>query len=175
MSSPEVDWVLDQFATVVTEVANTHSLGNGDDVVLKRVDRDESEVLEDGVRELSNELKQGCYVGATLADVANDPIGTEYDHSREAVVGIRLVGLHSSEFGHVDPDGVDGVPWQNGDDGLVDRVRSALLSQRTWPAAGDPNVSYTHLELQNEAPQSSNYQDYYRWDADIVFQGFEEL
>jgi len=175
MSNPEVDWVLAQLASVVTDVGNNYTARNGDPVTVKRVDRDESDVLEDGVRDLENELQQGCYLGATLADVVSDPIGTEYDHAREAVVGLRVVGLHNSEWGHVDEDGTDGVPWRNGSDGLVDRVRTALLSERTWPDAGGANVSYTDLQFTNESPQSSNYQDFYRWDVDVVFDGFETL
>lgn len=171
MSSPEVEWTLGQLADVVTSVDADYG------ATLQRVDRDETEILERNVRELTPKLEKACYAGATLADVVSDPIGTEYDHDREAVVGLRVVGLTSEggEWGHVDPGGTDGVPWHNGSDGLVDRIRTALLAERTWPGAGGPNVSYTHLSLQNEAPQSSDWGDYYRWDVDVVFEGYEEL
>lgn len=169
MTSPEVEWVLDQLADVVDAVDSEY------DATVKRVDRDESEILEDDVRKRSGELEAGCYVGARLADVASDPIGTEYDHSREAVVGVRILGLHHSEYGHVDPAGEDGVPWQDGSGGLVDRVRAALLDARTWPDAGGPDVSYTHLQLANESPLSSDYKDLFRHDLDVVLRGFEEL
>ena len=54
-------------------------------------------------------------------------------------------------------------------------VRRAILRARTWPGAGRPNVSYTDLQLVNQAPQSDNYADYYRWETDVAFDGFETL
>jgi hypothetical protein len=79
--------------------------------------------------------------------------------------------LHESKFGHVDPDGGAGVPWEE----LKQRIRSALYDGRTFPDAGRTNVAFTDLQLVNDAPQSSNYQDYYRWDVDVLFDGFEDL
>ncbi|PSP80168.1 hypothetical protein BRC81_02970 [Halobacteriales archaeon QS_1_68_20] len=179
MSAPEVEWVLDQLGSVVDSVATDYTLQNGDSVELKRVDRDESRVYEGSqtldmstpIRDREGELQDAAYVGARLADVASDPVGTEYDHAREAVVGLRLEGLHHGKYGHVDPDGDEGVPWEE----LKQRVRNALLAQRTWPNAGRTDVSYTDLRLTNEAPQSAQYGDYYRWDVDVLFNGFEDI
>jgi len=159
--SSEVDWVLDQLGSVVGSLT----------VPLKRVNRDESRILEDSIRSRSGEFRKANFVGATLADVSSTPIGTEYDHQREAVVGIRVEGLHSSQHGYVDPDGVDGIDF----DELVQRIRDALLAERTFPDAGRTDVSYTDLQLANEAPQSSLWEDYYRWDADILLSGYENL
>lgn len=164
MSSPEVDWTLTQLGSVVGSVTTP----------LRRIDRDESTILDGDVRDHTADLKKANYVGATRADVSNDPVGTEYDHRREVVVGLRIEGLHHSEWGHVDPAGSNGIPF--GDDGgLVDKIREALLAERTYPAAGGNGVTYTDLRLQNEASQSNNYQDYYRHDVDVVFRGYESL
>lgn len=171
MSSPEVDWVLDQWTSVVTWAANNYTLSNGDPVQLERVDRDDSQLLEGGIRSRTGELQEAVYAGATLADVANSPIGTEFDFDREAVVGVRIEGLHHSEFGHVDPDGANGVPWSD----LVAQLRDAILSERVRPGGEPSGVEYHHLTIANEAPQSSNWADYYRHDFDVVFQGYEEL
>ncbi|WP_135806211.1 hypothetical protein [Halorussus marinus] len=165
MSSPEVDWVLAQLGSVVGSLT----------VPLRRVDRDESTILDGDIRSRTEDLQQANYVGATLADVATEPRGAEYNLSREAVVGVRIEGLNHSEWGHVDPDGSEGIVWQNGDTGLVDRIRSTLLAERTWPDAGGTDVSYTHLEVANQAPQSELYADYYRYDFDVVFDGYEDL
>ena len=160
----EVDWVLTQFGSVVGSLT----------APLKRVDRDESEILEGNIRKRKGDLKDANFVGATFADRVPTPIGTEYDHAVEAVVGVRIEGLHHSEWGHVDPDGVEGIPF--GDDGgLVDRIRDAILVERRYPDAGGTNVTYTNLTVTNEASQSSNYADYYRYDFDVVFDGFEDL
>jgi hypothetical protein len=161
MSAPEVDWVLSQLGSVVGSTTTP----------LKRVDRDESTILDGDVRTRAGELKDANFVGATLADVANTPIGTEYDHDREAVVGVRIEGMHYSEWGHVDPDGAGGISWEE----LVSRIRDALLAERTFPDAGAADVSYTDLRITNEAPQSDNYADYYRRDFDVVFNGYEDL
>ncbi|MFC4549381.1 MULTISPECIES: hypothetical protein [Halorussus] len=164
MSAPEVEWVLTQLGSVVGSLTTP----------LKRVDRDESKILDGSIRSRTAELEKANYVGATLSDVTSQPIGTEYDHSREAVVGVRIEGLTHREFGYVDPNGSSGIPFDN-DGGLVSRVRDALLVERTYPNAGGANVTYTDLRITNEAPQSSNYADYYRTDFDVVFNGYEDL
>lgn len=164
MSAPEVDWVLSQLGSVVGSLTTP----------LRRVDRDESRILDGDIRKRTAELEKANYVGASLADVSSTPIGTEFDHDREAVVGVRIEGLHHSQWGHVDPSGSDGIPF--GDDGgLVDRIREALLAERTYPSAGGSGVTYTHLEIANEAPQSSDYEDYYFHSLDVVFHGYEDL
>jgi hypothetical protein len=179
VTSSEVEWVLDELAAVVTSVANDYSLDNGDDVVIKRVDRGNARIYEGDqtvdmttpIRSRSGELRSGIFVGAESADVSQDPIGTEYDLDVERVVSLRVEGLHHSEWGHVDPDGAAGVPWRE----LKDRVRSELYDARTYPDAGRTGTSYTHLLLTNEADLSSEYTDFYDWRADVAFDGFESL
>jgi hypothetical protein len=164
VSSPEVDWTLTQLGSVVGSLTTP----------LKRVDRDESHVLDGDIRSRKEDLQKANYVGSTLADVSSVPVGTEYDHRREAVVGVRIEGLHHSEWGHVDPAGSNGIPFDN-DGGLVDKIRDALLAERTYPAAGGQGVTYTDLRITNESPQSSTYGDYYRHDFDVLFTGYETL
>jgi hypothetical protein len=164
VSSPEVDWTLSQLGSVVGSLTTP----------LKRIDRDESTILDGDIRSRTAELEKANYVGASLVDVSSSPIGTEYDHSREAVVGVRIEGLHHSQFGHVDPSGSDGIPFGD-EDGLVDRLRDALLVERTYPDAGSTDVTYTDLQVVNEAPQSNTYGDYYRHDFDVLFTGYETL
>ncbi|MEA5387123.1 hypothetical protein VB779_08680 [Haloarculaceae archaeon H-GB11] len=159
--SSEVEWVLDELSSVVAAVSEP----------LVRVNRDTSELLEDSARSMTGDLTDANFVGATLADVSSTPIGTEYDHRREAVVGVRIEGLHHSEWGHIDPDGVEGIAF----DSLVNQIRDALLAQRTFPDAGGTDVSYTDLRIENEAPQSANYSDYFRHDLDVRFVGYENL
>ncbi|KZX49297.1 hypothetical protein [Haloarcula sp. K1] len=181
--SADVDWVLDQLASVVDSVATDYSITNQDgtasDVVIKRVDRDDAQVYEGSqsvdmttpITERTGELQTGCFIGATQASGAEEPIGTEYDLDIEHVVGLRVEGLHESQFGHVDPAGEDGIPF----DELKHRIRMALYNGREYPSAGRSNVSFTHLQLTNPAPQSDDWQHYFRWDVDVVFDGFEDL
>ncbi|NHN40540.1 hypothetical protein G9C85_02660 [Halorubellus sp. JP-L1] len=182
MTAPDVEWVLNRLGAVVDSVSTDYSLAtefNEDPVRLRRVDRDNSRLydgsdtldMSEPLHKRQGALEAGCYVGAANVDVAQSPIGTEFDLDVEHVVGVRLEGLHASKAGHVDPEGADGVPWEV----LKQRVRSALYDQRTWPDAGHASVDFTHLMLANQADTSSNWRDFYRWDVDVVFSGFEAL
>jgi len=174
--SSERDWVLEQFADVATTIASEHTLENGDPVELRRVNRDESRILEQAVGSIRGELQSAVFVGATHVDTVREPIGTEYDAEREVVVGVRVTGLTSSKYGHIDPSGEQGIPFDDANGGLVQRLKDALWSERTWPAAEpDESVYYQDLELQNEANTSQQYADFYRADWDVVFSGYEEL
>jgi len=174
--SSERDWVLEQFADVATTVASEYTLQSGDPVELRRVNRDESRILEQAVDSIRGELQQAVFVGATHVDTVRDPIGTEYDAEREVVVGVRVTGLTSSKYGHIDPSGQEGIPFDDADEGLVQRLKEALWSERQWPAAEpSEDVYYTDLELQNEANTSQQWADFYRADWDVVFSGYEEL
>lgn len=161
--NPEVEFVLDAIDSNYGEAL--------EDVPLKRVDRDNSDILEDDVHTRTGKLEETNFVGARFADRSPTPIGTEYDHRIEAVVGVRIEGMHHSEYGHIDPDGVEGVDW----DELVRKIRRAILTERKFPDVGRSDTGYTYLSLANEVDTSSEYADYYRYDMDILFFGFEEL
>lgn len=172
----ELDWVLDQFAAVADDVESEYTLESGDPVVLERVNRDESRILEQPPGDIHGELQKGVFVGATHVDTVRDPIGTEYDADREVVVGVRVVGLTHRKYGHIDPSGVDGIPFDAPDNGgVVQRLKDALWSERMWPDAGPSDVYYTDLELANEANTSEQWADVFRADWDVVFDGYEEL
>jgi hypothetical protein len=158
--------VLDHLQPVVDAQPDAHPL--------KRVNRDESRILEGDIRDRTGELKTANFVGAAHVDHEAAPIGTEYDLDVEDVVGIRIEGLHHSEWGHVDPAGTDGVVF-SGDPGLVQEIKAALYDARTFPDAGRASVNFTDLRLTNHAPQSHLWADAFRYDVDVVFQGFEEL
>jgi len=185
VTHPSVEWVLDQCASVVTDVEAAYSrdVPNGTPpVAVRRVARDTSRIwdgdgtldMETPLRDRTGALEKGVYIGARHADTSEEPIGTEYDLDKEVVVGVRLEGLSAhGQAGHVDPDGAEGVPW-SGPDGLVRRVKAAIYAGREYPDA-DPDVGFTHLSLANEANQSANYSAYFRTDFDVVFDGFESL
>ena len=167
MSNPTVEWVLDQLQPVVDAQPADHPL--------KRVDRDASQVLEGDIRERTGELKTANFVGAAHVDHEEEAEGPEYNLRVEDVVGVRIEGLHHSEWGHVDPDGAKGAAF-DGEGGLVQQLKSALYEARTFPDAGRLAVDYTHLELTNHAPQSHLWSDYFRYDFDVVLaEGYEDL
>jgi len=167
VSNPAVQWVLDQLQSVVDAQPADHPL--------KRVNRDESRILEGDIRDRTGELRDANFVGAAHVDHSEEAEGPEYDLNVEDVVGIRIEGLHHTEWGHVDPDGVDGVVF-SGDPGLVQDIKMALYDARTFPDAGRSSVEYLHLELTNHAPQSHLWSDYFRYDVDVILaNGYESL
>jgi len=142
----------------------------GSEPPLEIVDRDDAE-FESGRRSRSGELTQANIVSIASVDDDSTAIGTEYDHSVERICGVRIEGLHHSEWGHIDPDGREGAPWRS----LVRIVRRAILRARGYPDPGTPDIGYTDLRLVNGVDQSQNYGDYYRYDVDVIFDGFERL
>jgi len=172
VTHPAVDWVLDTI--------ETHwPAGSYSDIPLERIDRDNSELLDGSVTSHTEDLEAGNYVGASYADRAQTPIGTNYDLDLEVVVGVRIEGmLRGDNYGFINPDASvppatagDPVPWTP----LVDAIRAAIYTGRKFPDTGRTNVDFTHLLITNEAPQASDYGDYYRHDFDVVFDGFETL
>jgi len=166
MTAPEVQWALEQLGSVVGAIT----------APLKRVNRDESRILEDDVRSRTGELREANFVGVTLADRNSTVIGTRYDHFVETTLGIRIQGLHYSEYGHIDDSGAEGIPWTTASrQGLVGRCQDAILGARSFPDAGDAATTYTTVIEGNPAMLSSNYADAYRRDLEFRLEGFEEL
>jgi len=161
MITPEGEWVLDQFQSVdVSDYGAT----------LTVVDRDNSDVLEgNNIRSRKTDLQDAVYVGAGTADRSREAIGTDADYDTEVTIGVRIEGLHTDEFGDVDPGGSDGIPFGT----LVDRLQDAIDTNLSYPTIpnGDHN---THVLIQNEVPQPFNYADYYRYDFDAVVHKYED-
>jgi len=184
MTYAEVEWVLDRLGDVVDVIRfGDYALRDNGPVVLKRVDRDDSGTY-DGSADLDmseplhsrkESLEKGIYVGATLADRDFTPAGTEYNHQAEAVVGLTVEGLtvRGGNYGHVDPDGEIGAPF----DVVVRRIRRALLAAdaRSYPDPGVPHVAYHDLIQTSDDPQSDQFRDFYRWQGDVAFRGYESL
>ncbi|WP_135830639.1 hypothetical protein [Halorussus halobius] len=179
---PAVDWTLDQLASVVDDVESTYTLDSGDSVRVKRVDRDNSVVYEGSesvdmtqpLHKRKAQLKTGCFLGASYVDSGGSLAGTEPLRETDVVVNVRVEGMTERKYGHVDPSGADGVPFSNGDTGLVDRVTDALWSKLQYPGVDDSRVSYRYLEV-DEDPQSVDWQDFYRASLDVTFHGYEQL
>lgn len=174
MTHPAVQYVLDK-------IKANWSAGNYADIPLERIDRDNSEQLDDNIRAHTEELQSDNYVGASFANRENNPIGTEYDHDIGITVNVRIEGLHKSEYGKVDPSASlppatanDPIPFA-GPTALVGEIRDTILAERTFPDTGVADIDYTNLVVSNEAPLSYEYGDYYRHDMDIIFEGYEEL
>lgn len=186
MTAEEVKYVLDELGAVVDDVAGeytvTHNDGSTSPAQIKRVDRDNSLLYDHigtldmtlSMEDLKNDLEKGNYVGARFADRDSSYIGTNPNLDTESVVGVRIIG-YSGGFGHVDPLGEDGVPFQGTDDALVERCMAALRDGLEFPDAGRTDVAFTHLTITNESPVMAAWQDFHRYDMDVIMSGFEEL
>lgn len=161
--SSETDWLLGAIKTNWPEASFPSNL--------TRVNREESELLEEGIRSRKGELTKSNFVGAALATRTPTPVGTEYDHDLEAVVDVRIEGLDHAEWGHIDPAGQEGYVWKN----LINNVREAILVDRTWPGVGRANTTYHSLTIESKTDRSSNYRDFYDYRFSVRFHGYETL
>jgi hypothetical protein len=149
---------------------------------LWRVDRDNALIYDGGgtfdmsaaMEDKTDDFTRANFVGARFASRETSYIGTEPNLDLDEVVGIRIEG-YSGGYGHVDPTGADGVPFQGTDDALVEQIRSTLYDNLQWPDAGRTDVAFTHLSITNESPVMADWQEYHRYDFDVVFDGFEDL
>lgn len=167
MTAPEVQYLLDSISdnyAGVTDIA---------DVPLERIDRNNFINLDQGDRHrMSEQLDRTNLVGAGIGSLTPTPVGTDYNHNTDIVVGLRLEGAHHTEHGHIDPDGNNGVAW----DTLKDKVHDAIMEDRLQPSVSNrPNRDYRHILELNVVDRSSEYLDYYRFDADYVFVAYETL
>lgn len=174
MTATPVKWVLDELGAVVEAQPGNHPL--------KRVDRDNS-LLYDGtgsfdmgasLEQRTAPLKKANYVGARYAAPDRSYIGTQPDLDLQEVVGVRVEGYGGSH-GHVDPTGQDGVVFHGTDGSLVQECIDQLLAGLKFPDAGRTDVAFTHMEITNDTPAMADWEDHYRYDLDVVFDGFEEL
>jgi len=188
VTHPTVKWTLEQVASVVDSVAADYTLANDNDVIVRRIDRTNNRFYDGSgtldmstpIHQRAGALERGVYIGAAYTDRSDEPIGTEYDHELETVVGVRIEGAHVSEWGAIDPQkgtanaasrDYPTTSW----DTLVSTIRRAILTEREFPDPGRANVGYKDLKIANEADSSSDYTDYYRYDFDVRFLGFETL
>ncbi len=178
MTAKPVQWVLNELGAVVDAQPADHPL--------RRVDRDNARIYDGGgtfdmeaaPTERKGELRKANFVGARFADRSGDYAGPGPKLDTEEVVGVRIEGYsgdYSGDFGHVDPTGADGVVFQGDDDALVEQIRAAIYDGLSYPDAGRTDVAFTHLSITNESPAMVDWVDYYRYDFDVAFDGYETL
>lgn len=169
MPYPEVDWTLEQLDSVVEDTV----------APVRRVDRDEP-LLYDGdgdvpdmtgsIRNREEKLKKANYVAASRTTGGRDPIGVDGDDVIQPIVEVRIEGLHVSKFGHVDPEGVDGAPFEE----FVDDVKQALRATQLSPSVDGRAANFVRLYLENERSDSSLWEDFYRERFDVRFVAQED-
>ncbi|RDZ61367.1 hypothetical protein C5B90_19020 [Haloferax sp. Atlit-12N] len=133
---------------------------------LERVNRDDSNKLDAGIRSRKQDLARSNLVG--VGSVRTDPtaVGTEYEHKQDAVLSCRIEGLHENQRGHI----ADGAAFE----ALVRNVRLAILTHREYPTTSTPATYHTIL-LENERNDSKNYRDFYQYSFEIRFRGYDDF
>lgn len=131
------------------------------------IDRDDSESASFSGRRVSYDLTDNHAASvASTPDRITDPIGTEYDHRVEDAVNVRLEGAHTDEYGTISDAGT----WQD----IVDEAKRTTLANRTsFPTVN--GIDYHTVFIDNEANVSASQKDYFRYEFDVVFRGFDDL
>ena len=171
MTAPETQWVFDTLAGIVNDTAL--AWGTAADVPdgavpIRRVDRNESEIFDGSIRTRESELQASNYISAALVDDDESHGGFGDEYNAEAIVSLRIEGLHHSEWGHIDPDGEDGINFTT----LYRRVRDELQANDEHPAV--TGRAYHTLFLENGTNRSRDYADFYDYRVDVRFNGFAD-
>lgn len=171
---PEVQFILDELATAVIVQPTGHPL--------VRIDADSSRVYE-GDKTVANtpdsdithqrglDLQKANAVKVSTGDRSDQPLGTEYNLDTEVTLSVTLTGLSHEEFGHIDPDGVDGINF----DDLGRIVRGELLQNRTYPNHPEFQDAKLDLRITDETDTSSAYADAYERRYSVLFRGRQKL
>lgn len=94
----------------------------------------------------------------------NEPIGTSFQYRTQAGVRVFLESMHADGGGQVaDKDAFDTI---------VSEARRALMVDRVYPVG-----TFTHMIIQDENDRSPEVDpaDYFRYEFDLRYIGFEDL
>jgi hypothetical protein len=131
------------------------------------IDRDDAESASFAGRRVAYDLTDDNVISVGASpDRLTQPVGTEYDHRVEDGANLRIEAAHADEYGEV--TGAD--EFQS----IVDEARRAILTERTsQPTAGGTDYHTVLVDGgRNRAPSAK---DYYRYDFDVLFVGYEDL
>ncbi|MFC5135495.1 MULTISPECIES: hypothetical protein [Haloferacaceae] len=171
MTAPEVQWVFDTLDVITTDTAL--AWGTASDVAdgavpVRRIDRNDSEIADGNIQSRRGELTKSNFVTAEIVDDDSSHGGWGDDYDTEAIVSLRVEGLlRGDEFGHVHPDGENGIPFTT----LYRRVRDALREQDEHPDVS--GQTYHTLFLENGTNRSGDYEDFYDYRLDCRFAGYD--
>lgn len=131
------------------------------------IDRDDAESVSFAGRQVSYDLTDNHAVSAaSTPDRQTEPIGTEYDHRVEDAVSLRLEGAHADEHGTI----ASAQEWQ----AIVNEAKRVILTERTsYPTLN--GTDYHTVRIKNEQNLAAETKDYYRYDVDVVFRGYDDL
>jgi hypothetical protein len=142
------------------------------DIPLDRIDRDNARNLDADRRDKTEAYQVSNFVGASTETTDNEVLGKDFNQKVQAVVNVRISGGSYVEGGHIDPEGNDGVIWRD----LKRNIRRAIMEEREFPSVSNrSNRTYTWIDERNPNDLSAEFADEYRFTADYVFIGNEDL
>lgn len=177
--NPETEFTLKQFESVASTLATSYSLANGDPVNVQLANKDDGFLYgADGAIDFTaplatrtSELEQGIIMAAGLEDRDRTPTGTGTTRRVEATVSVTIEGLTArhGQYGHIDPDGGVGAPFEEAVRLAVDQLQAS----QSFPSVGKTDVTYHDLTTTNESDQSNQFQHLYRYEFDALYRGYE--
>jgi len=139
------------------------------------VDRDDAEWPSGSHRSVDFELPDDNRISvASSPERITSAIGTEYDHRVEDAANVRIEAAHEDAVDFPGDSDTPGVADAQAFQSIVDEAQRVILSERTsFPSAG--GVDYHTVLVDSEASFTTDRRDYYRYEFDVVFRGFEAL
>ena len=133
------------------------------------IDGDDMHLDASGDRARSTDLVNTNVVTVDASPAGtNEPIGTEYDHRIRYGANVTIEAYHT--------DGGGQVADKDEFNTLVTEVRRTILAERTWPSN---TTGITHLAIEEENDLSADGPvddaNYFRYEFDVWFEGFESL
>mgnify|MGYP006876429226 CR=1 FL=1 len=133
---------------------------------LERVNRDDSDKLEGGIRSRKQDLARSNLVGVGSGRTNQNAVGTEYEHKQNTTLSCRIEGLHQDQRGHI----ADSDAFET----LVRNIKLAILAHRKYPTTSTP-ATYLSIFVENGRNDSKNYRDFYQYSFDIRFRGYDDV
>jgi hypothetical protein len=139
------------------------------------IDRDDAESTSFAGRRVAWDLTEDNVLSvASTPERQTEAIGTEYDHRVEDAVSVRIEAAHQDAADFPGDSIAAGVSDSVAFQAIVDEAKRTILTERTsFPSAN--GVDYHTVLLEGEQNLAAEQKDYYRYDFDVVFRGYETL
>ncbi|MEF8887336.1 MAG: hypothetical protein V5A30_05970 [Haloarculaceae archaeon] len=153
-------------------------LGNWDETNAPQpvlIDRDDAESTSFAGRRVSWDLTEDNVLSvASTPERQTEAIGTEYDHRVEDAVSVRIEAAHEDAADFPGDSISAGVSDSAAFQAIVDEAKRTILAERTsYPTVN--GVDYHTVLLEGQQNLAAEHKDYYRYDVDVVFRGYETL
>lgn len=131
------------------------------------IDRDNSDSASFNERKVAYDLTDNHAISVSSSPSrTTTAIGTGYDHRVTDAVNCRIEGAHTDQWGTI----ADASAFQT----IIDEAERVILTERTsFPTVN--GIDYHSVILRNGTNLSADEKDYFRYDVDVVFEGYEDL